>query len=134
MKDLCRFWDLSAFPRGGRHGGCATVEAPPSQFAESAMTRAVIGSSRFYANANYCELIRRYQLKTNAEVNAALNLFKHRAYQMGARRVVFVSVDVASNHSDPGDVEIVTHLDVPKNRRGQYSIVVGDLYECPTKL
>ena len=48
---------------------------PPHFFQETAQSKAVIAGSKFYAQSNYCELIRRYTLKTNVDFNSDINLF-----------------------------------------------------------
>jgi hypothetical protein len=105
------------------------VEVLPQFFQETPQSRAVMAGSKFYASANYCEFIRRYRLKTNADFNSAINLFKYRAYHMGAQRVVFVESDVLTNALGK-DVEMIIHPSLPKE--SATSIIVGDLYECPT--
>jgi hypothetical protein len=105
------------------------VEVLPQFFQETPQSRAVTAGSKFYANANYCEFIRRYRLRTNADFNSAINLFKYRAYYMGAQRIVFVESDVLTNTLGR-DVEMIIHPSLPKE--SATSIIVGDLYECPT--
>jgi hypothetical protein len=105
------------------------LAVPPQSFQDTPQSRAVKAGSRFYANANYCEFIRRYRLKTNADFNSAINLFKYRAYFMGAQRIVFVESDVVMNATG-ADVEIILHPSLPKE--STTSVIVGDLYECPT--
>lgn len=102
----------------------------PHYFQETPQSRSVIAGSKFYANANYCELIRRYKLKTNVDFNSALNLFKYRAYFMGASRIVIVNSDAQALRDQP-DVEVIFHPGLP-NEASSLSTVEGDLYECPT--
>jgi hypothetical protein len=102
---------------------------PPHYFQDTPQSRAVIAGSKFYATSNYCEFIRRYKLKTNVDFNSAINLFKYRAYFMGASRVVFINSD-ARTLTDSSDVEIILHPSIPKYEPTQ-SLIVGDLYECP---
>jgi hypothetical protein len=106
-----------------------SVAAPPQYFQETAQSKAVKAGSKFYADSNYCEFIRRYRLKTNADFNSAINLFKYRAYFMGAQRVVFVESDVLAK-SGGVDVEVILHPSLPPENTT--SIIVGDLYECPS--
>ena len=101
----------------------------PHYFQETPQSKAVIAGSRFYANSNYCEFIRRYKVKTNVDFNSAINLFKYRAYFMGASRVVFVDSD-ARLLRDQSDVEIIFHPALPKEG-SSVSVLIGDLYECP---
>jgi len=105
------------------------LAVPPQSFQDTPQSRAVKAGSRFYANANYCEFIRRYRLKTNADFNSAINLFKYRAYFMGAQRIVFVESDVVMNATG-ADVEVILHPSPPKE--STTSVIVGGLYECPT--
>ena len=46
--------------------------APPEYFKETPQSRSVNAGSRYFANANYCEFIRTYRLKTNVDFNSAL--------------------------------------------------------------
>ncbi len=105
------------------------IAAPPQYFQETPQSKAVKAGSKFYADANYCEFIRRYRLKTNADFNSAINLFKYRAHFMGAQRVVFVESDVLSK-SGGVDVEVILHPSLPIENTT--SVIVGDLYECPS--
>jgi hypothetical protein len=104
---------------------------PPHFFQETAQSKSVIAGSKFYAQSNYCELIRRYKLKTNVDFNSAINLFKYRAYFMGASRVVFVDSD-ARTLQDKSGVEMIFHPGMPKDD-ASVSLIVGDLYECPSR-
>jgi hypothetical protein len=104
---------------------------PPHFFQETAQSKSVIAGSKFYAQSNYCELIRRYKLKTNVDFNSAINLFKYRAHFMGASRVVFVDSD-ARTLQDKSEVEMILHPGIPKDD-ASLSLIVGDLYECPTR-
>jgi hypothetical protein len=104
----------------------------PHYFQETPQSRAVVAGSKFYANSNYCEFIRRYKLKTNVDFNSAINLFKYRAFLMGASRVVFVDSS-ASNGQEKTDAEIILHPSMSKDD-SSLSLVVGDLYECPNRL
>lgn len=48
---------------------------------------------------------------------------------MGAQRIVFVESDVVMNATG-ADVEVILHPSLPKE--STTSVIVGDLYECPT--
>ncbi len=104
---------------------------PPHFFQETAQSKSVIAGSKFYAESNYCEPIRRYKLKTNVDFNSAINLFKYRAHLMGASRIVFVDSD-ARTLQDKSGVEMILHPGMPKDETS-LSLIVGDLYECPTR-
>lgn len=60
-----------------------TISMPSIYFEETKESKSVIGSSKFYAVANYCELIKRHSIRTNVDQTASINLFKYRVNRPG---------------------------------------------------
>jgi hypothetical protein len=111
-----------------------TISMPSIYFEETKESKSVIGSSKFYAVANYCELIKRHSIRTNVDQTASINLFKYRAYLMGAHRVVFLDEKEARLQKadlNSENVEMIVKAGSSIKEAKYDTLIIADLYECP---
>lgn len=112
----------------------ATLSHPNHFFQETPESRAVIAGSTLHATMAACSFIQRYRVATNADFTSTMNMFKNRAFHMGAERIVFVQ----HFEVDPKEVayyrlenELFLTSSAVGTSSGHLSVLVGDLYDCP---
>jgi hypothetical protein len=80
--------------------------------------------------------MQRYRIRTNADFQASLNLFKYRAYEMGAGRVVVVKheeIDAEESKVFVDDTFFVGTVGTSLKNAEYFTILIGDLYDCPNR-
>lgn len=105
-------------------------------FQPTPQSRAIIVGSAYQADVNSCTFMQRYRIRTNADFQASLNLFKYRAYEMGAGRVVVVKheeIDAEESKVFVDDTFFVGTVGTALKNAEYFTILIGDLYDCPNR-
>ena len=101
----------------------------PTQQSKSVMT-----GSAYQAEVSGCTFMQRYRVRTNADFQGSINLFKYRAYEMGAERVVIVKHEEIDAHEGKvfvDDTFFVGTVGTDIQNADFFTIIIGDLYDCP---
>lgn len=111
----------------------STLSNPNMYFEETPQSKQVIAGSAIKANLAGCSFIQRYRLGTNADFTSTANVFKYRAFMLGAERVVFVhhsEIDVSEASQMLRSNEIVLTSGTSFKNTRFLSVMIGDLYDC----
>ena len=105
-------------------------------FQPTQQSRAIIVGSAYQADVSGCTFMQRYRIRTNADFQGSLNLFKYRAYEMGAGRVVVVKheeIDAEESKVFVDDTFFVGTVGTALTNAEFFTILIGDLYDCPNR-
>lgn len=105
-------------------------------FQPTPQSRAIITGSAYQADVSGCTYMQRYRIRTNADFQGSLNLFKYRAYEMGAARVVVVrheEIDAEESKVFVDDTFFVGTVGTSLKNAEYFTILIGDLYDCPNR-
>ncbi len=111
-----------------------TVSVPTTLFTETPESKSVILGSSTLAQASGCHLMQRYKVRTASNFSDSLNLMKHRAALMGAKRLTIVrheEVDASKGRIVLQDDDTL-YIQAGTSLQGAlfHTTIIADLYDC----